>query len=363
MSVETALGLETAERESDLAPRINFLDPTVPFGEGMQSVVASVMIHTEEDGSLTELTKYVINDAVGESVAALHTPSASETSERVGADTDPFNPLALTEREAAIAAKWKEQENGAPVADVEIEAQSKQEDTLAESPKKTILNTRIGRTAARIALGIGGLIGGFAAQSTPAAAHPNQIPLPAPKTAEPFSGVFSSMLESAPENLSASSSTTSTVSVQQCIQEGIEPPQVISAKLFEAGKSNQAMKVVFKINALDAGCAGQADRYLAVRILMQNGRHLAQKVYLDPGEESTWKEGGALFDGSSTGGPVINQNVHSTKDDYYWVCGHKKPTVEVQTANRVEDPNGNLLAGPKIATTKAQVLGAKCHKP
>lgn len=145
---------------------------------------------------------------------------------------------------------------------------------------------------------------------------------------------------------------------QQCIQAGLITPEVLVAKMYAAGRPAQTVKGIFHEDAMPDGCAGQYDRYLSLRFLLQNAEHRKRWTYLDPGEISTWEKGGELLDGAFTSGPAITQNVHNKKDDYQ--CSpqksHKYDTqVKGQTKNIVEDANGHVVGGPVISTFKVKV--------
>jgi hypothetical protein len=145
---------------------------------------------------------------------------------------------------------------------------------------------------------------------------------------------------------------------QQCIQAGLVTPDVLVAKMYAAGRPAQTVKGIFHEDAMPDGCAGQYDRYLSLRFLLQNAEHRNRWTYLDPGEISTWQKGGELLDGAFTSGPAITQNVHNKKDDYQ--CSpqksHKYDTrVKGETKNIVEDAAGHVVGGPVLNTFQVKV--------
>jgi hypothetical protein len=202
------IGPETTGR----AVRINFLDPTVPFGgDYAPGVVASINVETDVNGNLTEETGAGIDDAVGFSVAinALHNARHGARS-IIGHDANSLNPLGLTAREAAIAEQWAAED-----AEKTSEAEEAEE-AEDQAPRGLYV-----AAAAGSALTAGLLV---AAPAAPA----NQLPTPPAKIAQPFN--FTSEVQP------ADAPALTPAQVQQCGDLALQRPKVLQpARMSRAG--------------------------------------------------------------------------------------------------------------------------------
>lgn len=213
--------LPRPELESGSMINVNFLDPTVPFGKDVgrdtMPVIASVAFDAPTDGSLREGVKAVLDLAAGFSLDALHQSDAHKLDRAI--QTNPIDPLALTEHEAAIVASWGDQSQKAG----EINGAD-------QSPQADLLSTPAGRVAAGAATGLAGFVGGFAGAAAPAIAQPNQVPFPAANVAKPFEFGLTN-------DASASLATTSEVSQQDCVKEAVARPTITKTEMKHTGVS------------------------------------------------------------------------------------------------------------------------------
>lgn len=154
---------QIAVPEPTAVGRINFLDPTVPFGEGIKTVVSSIAIE-QEGGSLVVDPDH-LDGAVAHTLQ-LARQGVSEA-EPVG-DTDPDNPLEYSEREQTILAKWAVEDAGRIAA----KAAERAESEGAEGKSADQADTRRSKVAVGIATFVTGTGGGLAAETATVLAQP-----------------------------------------------------------------------------------------------------------------------------------------------------------------------------------------------
>jgi hypothetical protein len=258
----------------DLSMRVNLLDTTVPFEEGkLAPVVASFAVYEQPDGSLTNETQVKLYNAVGVAVKSLYRATHIRAEAAIGAQTNPLNPLALTEHEAMVTTAW---DNSEP--DVR--------DERGRQTERSFLSTRLGKTITGVATSMAGIAGGFVADAAPALAYANQVPLPAAKVAKPFE-ISNSMIDvQPPYEASASDDPNAASSLeQQCVSIGIAEPEIIHPlTMYEAGirvftpgmRGEEHVKGTFGIEQLPDGpapaldCTTEFHRLGGARLQMEN---------------------------------------------------------------------------------------------
>jgi hypothetical protein len=185
------------------------------------------------------------------------------------AQTSPLDPLALTEREAAVVVSWKERPViGAPETDQEI--------------GRGFLSTPLGRLTTGTAASVTGIAGGFAAQAIPAMAQPNQIPAPAAKVAKPFE---INTEENVPTLFSDTDSDTAVISEQQCVNDAVARPEIRNTQIKHAGApGTQDMYAQIINQALDCGDEFNVLRTERFRFRVQDAVHRTRWItFLQPG--------------------------------------------------------------------------------
>lgn len=216
-----------AEQAPTAGLRINFLDPTVPFGEGFDKpVIASVLVDRREDGAFSSDMRAGLSSAVSLSLDIMH--GASDPSDSAN---NQDNPLAYTEHELAVMASWQNE-------DATAVAEPSAHEAMASTPRRSFLSTPLGRVTAGSAAGLAGLGAGLLAEAAPAMAQPNQVPAPPAKVAKPFEigsvslaaeGIGISSETISPETSAAEGTDISPDTPLISAEQGLESPVAVAS--------------------------------------------------------------------------------------------------------------------------------------